>query len=375
MQSALVSSSIGASEAARLLGVTTATLYAYVSRGRITRSTGADGRTSLFALDEVERLADKSRRAPLGPRPTIDVRVSSSITTLRDDGLSIRGHELPDLVLNHSFEAIAGLLWTGEVGPESWHAERGRVEPAIPSGLQPISRLAVTAQILGDLYPGDDAATAARRLITAAPGVLGSRRKTGSVAERLTSVWQRTPAAELVAAIDTALGLLSDHELATSTLAVRVAASVRASPMAAFSAGLAVVSGPLHGMASIEAHDFFVECARDGVTPTVARYRSERRRIPGFGHKVYRGRDPRFEVLLESVRKVSDSDLIDEVQAEVGRVIPKYPNIDLALGALTYSAGLDDRVPIFAVARIAGWAAHYAEELDAPAVRYRGVIA
>ncbi len=375
LHSEAVSSFIGASEAARLLGVTTATLYAYVSRGRITRRTGADGRVSLFALDEVEALAARSRRGPLGPRSTIDVRVSSAITVLRDDGLSIRGHELPELVRSHSFEAIADLLWTGETGSGSWPAEHGNTPLSLPPGLQPVTRLAVAAQVLGDLHPNDDPAGAARRLIQAAPDVLGAQRKTGSIATRLASVWLRTPPPDLVDAVDTALGLLADHELATSTLAVRVAASVRASPMAAFSAGLAVVSGPLHGMASIEAHNFLRECVEHGVSETVAAYRSERRRIPGFGHKVYRGRDPRFDVLLDSVRQLTDDDLVDEVLAEVGRVIPKHPNIDLALGALTYAAGLDDRVPIFAVARIAGWAAHYAEELDAPPVRYRGIIA
>jgi citrate synthase len=375
LHSAGVSSSIGASEAARLLGVTTATLYAYVSRGRIERRTGADGRASLFALNDVEALAARSRRGPVGPRSTIDVRVSSGITVLRDDGLSIRGHELPELVRSHSFEAIADLLWTGQLGPGSWPTERGRADLSLPSGLQPVSRLAVAAQVLGGLYPDDDAAHAAHRLIQAAPDVLGAQRKTGSIAARLTSVWLRRPPPDLVAAVDTALGLLADHELATSTLAVRVAASVRASPMAAFSAGLAVVSGPLHGMASIEAHEFLRECVKHGVPETVAGYRAQRRRIPGFGHKVYRGRDPRFDVLLDSVRQLSDNDLVDEVLAEVGRVIPKHPNIDLALGALTHAAGLDDRVPIFAVARIAGWAAHYAEEIDAPPVRYRGIIA
>ena len=107
-------------------------------------------------------------------------------------------------------------------------------------------------------------------MIQAAPDVLGAQRKTGSIAARLASVWLRTPPPDLVDAVDTALGLLADHELATSTLAVRVAASVWASPMAAFSAGLAVVSGPLHGMASIEAHEFLRECVEHGVPETVA---------------------------------------------------------------------------------------------------------
>lgn len=374
-----VSSYIGASEAARLLGVSNATLYAYVSRGRIERRTGADGRASLFALDDVEALAKRSRRAPVGPRPTIDVRVSSAITVLRDDGLTIRGHELSELVRTHSFEAIADLLWSGQLGSGIWPRQHARADQALfrtlPAALRPMSRLAVAAQLLGDLHPDDDAAGAARRLIQAAPDVLGAQRRTGSIATRLSSVWFRAPRPALVAAIDAALGLLADHELATSTLAVRVAASVRSSPMAAFAAGLAVVSGPLHGAASIEAHAFLDECSEHGVAETVAAYRRERRRIPGFGHKVYRGRDPRFDMLLDSVRQLGDDGLVDSVLAKVGRVIPKHPNVDLALGALTHAAGLDDRVPIFAVARIAGWAAHYDEELEAPPVRYRGIIA
>ncbi len=375
VQSGLMSSFVGTSEAARLLGVAPATLYAYVSRGRISRRTGADGRTSLFALADVEELAARSRRGAIGPRPTIDVRISSSITTLREDGLSVRGHELPELVRGHSFEAIADLLWTGSLGSGTWTSPR-QPPLALPVGaVAPISRMTVAAQMLGDAFPNDDAPTAARRLIEQAPDALGAQRVTGSIAVRLASVWHRRPSPELVRAIDVALGLLADHELATSTLAVRVAASVRSSPMAAFVAGLAVVSGPLHGMASIEAHQFLVECARDGVAETVAAYRAQRRRLPGFGHKVYRGVDPRFAVLLDTVSEVGDLSLVNDVLAEVGRVVPKHPNIDLALGALTFVAGLDDRVPIFAVARIAGWAAHYAEELDEPPVRFRGITA
>ncbi len=368
---------VGSAEAARLLGVAPATLYAYVSRGRITRRAAADGRTSLFALADVEALADRSRRGPLEPRPTIDVRISSSITSLREDGVTVRGHELAHLANNHSFEAIAELLWTGSLGATSpaWPPCRDRPSLAGITTGDPVARLMVAASLLGDAHPDDDAASAARRLIVAAPIVLGTHRSTGSMAQRIAGTWSRRPAQALVEAIDTALGLLADHELATSTLAVRLAASVRSTPMAAFIAGLAVVSGRLHGSASIEAHGFLAECAAGGVASTVAAYRADRRRIPGFGHKVYRGPDPRFNVLLDSVRRVGDVTLVDDVLAEVGRVVPQHPNIDLSLGALSFVAGIDDATPLFAIARIAGWAAHYTEELAAPPVRFRGITA
>jgi citrate synthase len=109
--------------------------------------------------------------------------------------------------------------------------------------------------------------------------------------------------------------------------------------------------------------------------------RSRRERIPGFGHKVYRGPDPRFVVLLDAVRELAarstasaaKMDIVDAMLTEVGRAIPKHANIDAALGALSWIGALPAEVPIFAVARIAGWGAHYAEELEAPPVRYRGI--
>ena len=367
---------IGTHEAARLLGVTPATLYAYVSRGRITRRSGPDGRTSLFALADVEALSSRSRRAPVGPRPTIDVRIASSITTLGDDGVVVRGHDLPALAGTRSFEAIAELLWSGAL-PERdpvWPACADRDVVSSPPVSDPLARLVHVANVLADRHLDDDPSTAARRLITAAPVVLGARRATGSIAVRLASAARARPTPALVGAIDVALGLLADHELATSTLAVRVAASVRARPMIAYLAGLAVVSGPLHGSASATVHRFLAECETEGVAETIARHRAIGAALPGFGHKVYRGPDPRCAPLLDAVRRVGDASLVDAVIAEAGRVVPRHPNVDLALGALSYVAGLD-ATPLFAVARIAGWAAHYAEELDAPPLRYRGITA
>jgi citrate synthase len=177
--------------------------------------------------------------------------------------------------------------------------------------------------------------------------------------------------------------LLADHELATSTLAVRIAASVRSSPYTAIVAGLATLEGALHGSASAAVHRFLDECIVDDPATVVTRARSEHRRIPGFGHKVYRHEDPRFGPLLDAVRRIARAsseagddlrlDVIDVVLAEVLRTIPSAPNVDFALGALSWVAGLPDDVPIFAVARIAGWAAHYDEELAESPVRFRGL--
>ncbi len=374
---------IRSAEAARMLGVRPATLYAYVSRGRLSRLTALDGRTSLYSRDEVERLAERSRRASPGPRPTIDVQITSAVTELDEGGLRFRGHDVATLVESHGFEDVAELLWTGHlpIRPTMWPApdrrDNDRCAPIAGLALAPIARLAVTAEVLATAHPDDDAVTAARRLLLQAPGVLGSTRRTGPFARRLVSAWRPRPADPLVAAVDRALALLADHELATSTLAVRIAASVRASPYASATAGLATLEGALHGSASAAAHHLLAECARTDPATATSRWRREHRVVPGFGHSVYRGVDPRFGPMMDALIPLDpDGDrlaVITETISEVGRSMPHQPNVDLALGALTWITDLDPGTPLFAVSRIAGWAAHYDEELDARPVRFRGV--
>jgi citrate synthase len=384
-----MSTLIRSAEAARLLGVTQATLYAYVSRGRVSRQTAADGRASLFSLDEIEELARTSRRAPLAPTPTIDVQITSRVTTLSEEGVRYRGRMLAELVEGHHYEDVAELIWSS-VEPPSEPAAWPTVWPAADVAdlercatvrrLGDISvpqRMAIATSILSAAHPHDSAGTAGRRLLLVTPTMLGSTRADGRYAERIVSIWMPRPPPEVVRAVDVAMMCLADHELATSTLAVRIAASVRTSPYGALAAGLAVVEGALHGSAAPTAHRFIDECASDGTRTVVRRYREEHRPIPGFGHKVYRSVDPRCELLLTAVRAIDPGGermrLVDEVIAEVGRVLPHPPNVDVALGALTWVAGLDPDIQIFAIARVAGWAAHYAEELEERAVRFRGL--
>ncbi len=376
---------IRSTQAAETLGVSIATLYAYVSRGRLARTTAPDGRTSLFDLDEVERLAERSRRTAPGPRPTIDVQIRSGVTTLDATSLQFRGRDVAALVRTHHFEDVAELLWTtGENAPPvdvTWPnaptADVAAIESIRRLDTTPIGRLAIAAHVLDARHPDDDAPTAARRLLLVAPALMGSRRRSGRYALRLASAWRRQPSPALVTGVDRAFALLADHELATSTLAVRIAASVRTTPYAAMASGLASIEGSLHGSASASVHRFLQRCADDGAATVVRELRSSRAIVPGFGHQVYRDVDPRFEPLMEAVAPLDPDgrarDVVDDAIAEVGRTLPHRPNVDLALGALTWTAGLEPDTPIFAIARIAGWAAHYAEELDERPLRFRGV--
>jgi citrate synthase len=206
---------------------------------------------------------------------------------------------------------------------------------------------------------------------------LDGQRRRGSVAERLTRQWHPRPPTGLSGAVDKALVLLADHELATSTLAVRIAMSVRTDPYAALAAGLATVSGRLHGSAAAAAAALLTEAEQIGAAAAVARRRAAGERIPGFGHTVYRTGDPRFAPLLESVCTLPDPHhrltVVDDVMRESAMATMQRPNVDFGLAALAYVSGLDPDVPIFAVARLAGWAAHAVEELAARPVRFRGL--
>ncbi len=247
---------------------------------------------------------------------------------------------------------------------------------AAAAPVTPVRALSLTALALGNVDGSRGAAATARRLLVLAPSVLGGPQR-GGIAERLARAWHPRPGPELVDAISGALVLLADHELATSTLAVRVAASVRASPAEAIATGLNVISGPLHGAAGQAVAELFAAASADGPVEAVQGYLRDGRRLPGFGHTVYRRGDPRFEPLLAAVRRIPDPagrlDVVDGVLAEAGRSIGHLPNIDLALGALYHVAELPADSPVFAIARTAGWAAHYDEELGERPVRFRGL--
>jgi citrate synthase len=172
--------------------------------------------------------------------------------------------------------------------------------------------------------------------------------------------------------LDAVLVLLADHELATSTLAARVAASTWADPYLVTQAGLATQAGPLHSGASTAARRLIREVAggTSAAAAIGARLR-DRQRIPGFGHSIYRDHDPRASVLFDLL----DADLPPAVPALIAtmreRDLP-FPNVDFALAAFAEQHAMVDEATelIFAVARITGWLGHAAEEYR-HALRFR----
>src|SRR5262249_5775845 len=219
----------------------------------------------------------------------------------------------------------------------------------------------------------------------ARPGGAEPLRRVGSIAERLVPrLCPADPAPSLVRTLGAALVLLADHELAASTFAARVAASVRADPYAVVATGLGAVGGALHGGASLGVEAMLAAAAAPADVPRVVGSLLRRgERIPGFGHFVYRAGDPRATFLLDAVRAaVPGSPLLALAAAgaaEVARRGLPSPNIDFALGTLASASGM---VPggaeaVFAVARTAGWIGHALEEYARrtplrPRARYTG---
>ncbi|NUW44038.1 hypothetical protein HT134_28525 [Nonomuraea rhodomycinica] len=441
-----------AATAAERLGVKPATLYAYVSRGLLTRRHG-DDRRSLFDAAEIERLARRGR--PRGQPP--ELVVESAVTALGLDRPYYRGRDAFTLATTYGFEAVAEWLWTGDPaalagppeGAAGWACEEEALRAAVkaqqglPADLLPLDRLQVITTVLGasdslrhqldpasvaatgrrliaglvDALPRADALPAGETLpgagalprgeapppasaplragdslsggvtsggsasggVTAGDGPSGGgtpgdrvAEDGGAVAERLWARLCPRPATPgLLAALEAALVLLADHELAASTLAARVAASARADPYAVVLTGLGVLGGPLHGGASYGAERLLAEVTEPGRAARVIADRVRRgERIPGFGHSVYKNGDARGELLLALVREAAPGhERLAATQAVLEearrRRLPER-NLDFALAALTTVAGM---VPgageaIFAVARTAGWLAHAMEEYE-----------
>jgi citrate synthase len=217
--------------------------------------------------------------------------------------------------------------------------------------------------------------------VDALPPAARAGRGSGPIALRLWSRLTARPADEAsLRVLDTALALLVDHDLAASTLAARVAASARAHPYAVVSAGLGALDGPLHGQASATVHRMLADVLERGSAgPVVAEYLRGGRRIPGLGHRLYRGEDPRARLLFRLLEQVPEAApavaAARDVVATGARHSALHANVDLALGVLSLSCGMPAEAGevVFSVARTAGWIAHALEEYAEQPLRMRPV--
>ncbi|CAL9399223.1 hypothetical protein SUDANB6_01420 [Streptomyces sp. enrichment culture] len=384
-------------EAAALLGVKPETVYAYVSRGQLSSRREPGGRGSTFAAAEVEALARRNRReggagAVSGAEPSVRTR----ITLIDGDRYYFRGVDAVELAARHTYEEVAEWLWTGRLRPgAAFHAPDApvaaarRAVGALPEHAGPTDRLRVAAAAAATADPlrfdlSEAAVLGTARvlvptLVAALPPVVPGHRDEGPLAHRLWGRLSGRPADEAsLKVLDRALSLLADHDLAASTLAVRVAASARAHAYAAVSAGLGVIEGPLHGAAGGLAHRLLLEVLDQGsAAPVIAAELRAGRRIPGLGHRLYRREDPRARALFALLEEIPAAApalaAARDIVATTARHTPLHANVDLALAVFTASCGMPAAAgeTIFAVARTAGWIAHALEEYGEQPLRMR----
>ena len=390
-------------EAARRLGVKVETLYAYVSRGLVERQVSDDGRTSMFDSQVIESLARRGRPRQSSRSTSLNMLIETKLTSLSPSGVRYRGVPSSELALSHTFEDVAELIWSGTLPDCSspWEATRLRVPGSHKLPLGDVVRLAA-AQAAATLphataLDAESVATAGRRLIASITDALptagaqgvprlvlpaaageGAKPRRDTIAGRLwIRLSPRRPQPGMLAVLNGALVLLADHELAASTLAVRVAATTRADPAAAITTGLGVLSGPLHGGASRVARAMLERAGEVGATRAVSDILRKGERIPGFGHRVYVEADPRAVVLLDLLHRASGHTramaIVDDVHAAVTRSIDQHANVDYALAAMAMIGQMvtDGGEVVMSIARMAGWLGHAIEEYNESPLRFR----
>jgi citrate synthase len=387
------SSLITADSAARRLGVSRATLYAYVSRGFVhAHADPHDPRRRLYSADDVDRLARnkvRGRKASDIAAAALDwglPALSSGITVIADGRLFFRGRDAVRLAAQATLEDTARLLWDCAGDP---------FRAGAPQPPQSVIRL---IESLTDTFPIDrclavlplagagtamtwqrdhrrlwhDAAMLLRLMAAAATGTVPDA---APLHLHIARAWGLDEgAAELIRA---ALVLCADHELNASAFAVRVVASTGASLAACVSAGLSALSGPRHGGTTSLVEILFEEAERFGNAAGLVQERLRRGDIlPGFGHQLYRDGDPRATALLALLPPDATREALREAMDAIGG---KLPNVDFALVSLRRALSLKpgSALALFAIGRTAGWIAHALEQqaddkLIRPRARYSG---
>lgn len=393
---------LSARETCRILGISQATLYAYVSRGLLESRPGQDHRSRLYPRQDVERLAQRKRigrGAARGAAQSLDRGLpvlETRISLIRPDGPYYRGRSAIEAVqAGATLEDAARLLWDcGAHDPFAvdvdghWPATVAAI--ASDARLPPLERAMAAIPLLAlDVRHSFSSAPRVRHEIAAAllrhnaSLLVAQPPSAGPVHRLLAQCWRADDDgfAELVRA---ALVVCADHELNVSAFAARVVASTGAHLHATVCSGLAALSGPRHGGATARAYALIAD-ARDAASARdyIGARWQRGDDLPGFGHALYPHGDPRAAELLARLRRLhAGSPALESLEAIIAAtedVSGQRPNIDFMLAAICHANGLPatPALVMFAAGRLAGWLAHALEQqaqglLIRPRARYTG---
>jgi citrate synthase len=310
--------------------------------------------------------------------------------------LIIRGIPLDVLAFDTSFEAVIALLWAGfferDLSPPQVATRLGQARVlafARQSTLPPANPIETMRMALCLCPDGDSLDQAIALVATSAVAMAASARRAlglppiapdpnrSHAADILTMITGSPPSHDEIKALDTYLVTVSDHGLNASTFAARVVASTKAGLSSAAIAGLSALKGPLHGGAPGPVLDMLDSIgAPENAVGWIDQALARGERLMGFGHRVYRVRDPRADALKRAISQLpSGAGRLNYAAAiETAALVElakRYPTRKLETNVEFYTALLLEALAIprdtftclFACGRIAGWIAHAKEQL------------
>ncbi len=338
------------------------------------------------------------------------VAAHSGICWIEGDAgvLAYRGIDIHELAEKSTFAETAYLLWFGDLPTENELAEfrrhllEGRTLPpeilrmleTFPKHAMPMEvlRTVVSALSLYDPDEKDNSHDAnvrkSFRLTSQIAMIVAAydRIRKGkpviqpdpSLTHAANFLWMlngEKPSSTAERALDVALILHADHELNASTFAARVIAATLSDMHSAITGALGALKGPLHGGANEAVMRILFAIDKEGADPVeyVRKMLAEKKKISGFGHRVYHTEDPRathLRRMSEDLGRASGKSKWFEMSRKIELFVKKEKNLNANVdfySASTYTTlGIDVDLftPIFAISRIAGWAAHVIEQLD-----------
>lgn len=332
-------------------------------------------------------------------------------------GLSYRGYTIEDLAENASFEEVAHLLIHGQLpNLQDLDAFRARLQTyrkipdvlkqllqVLPASSHPMDVLRTSVSMLGCLEPETTENTAisiAERLLAVMPVTLlywynwqrgreiDDRESYDSIAEAFLADLHTDSVPQLwIDVMRQSLILYAEHEFNASTFAARVTASTMSDFYSCITTAIGTLRGPLHGGANEATMELVTrfespQQAKQGVNQALA----ERQLIMGFGHRVYKGADPRSDIIKVSAKQLSDQcnqqqnfQIFTTIESVVYEQKGLYPNLDFYSAAAYSYMQIPVMLftPLFVCARITGWSAHILEQrndnrLIRPVAAYTG---
>jgi 2-methylcitrate synthase/citrate synthase II len=330
----------------------------------------------------------------------------TSVSTITG-GLSYRGYSIEDLAQHATFEETAYVLLHGDLPTaDQLAAFRRRLAEALepPAALIDVLRHIPTTAPLMDVMRSAASLLAhwdeevrdnshdanlrkAERLLARLPVAMAAAYRLSqgkepvaadpklSIAENI--LWMlhsAPPAPRMSRAMDVSLILYAEHEFNASTFTARVVASTLADLHSAITAAIGALKGPLHGGANERVLEVLNEVGRaENAEPWIRNALAKKRRIMGFGHRVYKTGDPRAKFLkplcaelAAETDNINMEDVAEIIESIVWQEKQLPPNLDWPSARLYYYLDLavDLYTPLFVVSRVTGWSAHVIEQLD-----------